>query len=132
MTQLSKLFLTREIISDCLDNSPLFRNAVIDLILERQGATPLEVELIDIMNTCYTTVVLGKITKDFNKITFIKALREFSTGRINEFIAAYPAIVDAAGYKKHPITQFQSDTLSLLDAKHLAEHIMEIRKPFTY
>lgn len=114
---ISPVIMTREIIEDCLTHSPKFRAAVIDNLLV-YAKPNLHNELLQLMRdelSQQDTPIIAQ-TGSMNKIRFIKRIREISTGRVSEFMNAYPAIVSSY----HTINI--GTMIGLADAKKLAEY----------
>jgi hypothetical protein len=112
LSSITSVNMTRAIVEDCLINSPMFRNAVIDKILV-YSTVPLHNELLVAMQDSYRAM---------NKIAFIKRVREISEGRVNEFITAYPTIVEETSYVGRDV---RHTTLKLEHSKKLAEYYIE-------
>lgn len=98
-------FMTRAMIEDCILNSKIFRDGVIDQLVG-PASSPVHSEVLRVMReTCGLS----------NKIAFIKGIREVSNGRTIDFAKAYPLIISINGYNE------KSTCLDLRDAKNLAE-----------
>lgn len=114
MITLSLPILTREIIEDCLINSPLFRAAVIDnLIL--YSKPNLHIEIVTAMKDSVINTGSDSI---INKIAFVKRIREISDGRCLEISVAYPEIIRRSEY----LPPLSYTMLTLNDSKNLAEY----------
>ncbi len=127
LSSITSVNMTRAIVEDCLINSPMFRNAVIDKILV-YSTVPLHNELLVAMQDSYRAMnnpsAPGSAawSPTMNKIVFIKRVREISEGRVNEFITAYPTIVEETSYVGRDV---RHTTLKLEHSKKLAEYYIE-------
>lgn len=112
--------MTREMIEDCLLNSKVFRDAVLDH-LESLSGPDLEAE---IMAAFKESIVIGDITvgKPYvvNKLGFIKKIRDLSQNRVSDFMKAFPSIIPWHNYTSIPI----ETCLGLADSKHLVEYFI--------
>lgn len=106
-------------IEDCLINSKVFRDAIIDNIMLAQKPN-LHEELLKAMHESVQPNQIGGTT--MNKIAFIKAIRALSQGRCRDIADRYPSIIDQNNYYGcSPL-----NTLGLADSKHLAESYISL------
>jgi hypothetical protein len=112
--------LTREMIEDCILNSKVFRDAIIDNIMLAQKPN-LHEELLKAMHDSVQPNHIGGGTT-MNKIAFIKAIRELSQKRAREFVEQYPSIISGSEY----FGPGGASTLGLADSKHLAESYISL------
>lgn len=112
--------LTREMIEDCLINSKVFRDAIINNIMLAQKPK-LHDELLKAMHESVQPNSIGG-GMVMNKIAFIKAIRELSKGRCREIADAYPSIIASSSY----YGVGAADSLGLADSKHLAESYISL------
>jgi hypothetical protein len=112
--------LTREMIEDCIINSKVFRDAIIDNIMLAQRPN-LHEELLQAMHESVQPNHIGT-GNTMNKIAFIKAIRALSQNRCREFVERFPSIISGSSYfGPNPMT-----TLGLADSKHLAESYISL------
>ncbi len=116
MQNLSNVF-TRELIEDCIINSKMFRDMMIDKFMSDNKISTLHAELLAEMNEHYVYQIHTYPNGWFmNKIAFIKRIREKSKNRAFEFCNLFPTIITSE-YSKS-----DTDMIGLADAKHLSEH----------
>ena len=119
MQNLSSVF-TRELIEDCILNSKMFRDMIIDKFMEDNKISTLHAELLAEMNVHYVYQADPyPYGWNMNTITFIKRIREMSKNRAFEFRELFPTIINSE-YSKS-----DTDMIGLADAKRLSEHYID-------
>jgi hypothetical protein len=113
--------MTREMMEDCILNSKVFRDAVIDKMMSPE-LDMIHSELLRLMRET------GGHT---NKIAFIKAIRDASEGRALAFAKAFPSIVADRHFYETPsgTSGLPPKNLGLVDAKYIAESYIKLHSP---
>ena len=110
--------MSRELLEDCILNSPMFRSFIIDMMMSDSTVSdPTD------PSTLHATVMhLMHLTHGrSNKIAFIKAIREAARGKMVAYARAFPGVVQMSNYT--PGHTYSS--LALADSKRLAEHYID-------
>jgi hypothetical protein len=100
--------MNRVMLEDCILNSKVFRESILDMLLAEE-------------TSCYSEVLsmFYKTNGVLNKIKFIGEIGALSVNRINEFAIAFPDIVNIEEYET-----IYTNCLLLRDAKRIAEAVI--------
>lgn len=106
--------LSREIIDDCIINSKMFRDKIIDSVTIH--FSNIHDEILKAMNDSSQDGDFG-LDRKLNKIRFLKTIRELSRGRCHDIAERFPSIIGSGVYYRSG----KEDVLTLFDAKNIAE-----------